>query len=257
MYLVYVGESGNTGNSTNDSRQPHHVYLALMIHDGQWNEIKAEFNYVCRHFFGPAFGREGGIRQLRAGQILQGTSFFSSWPRSKRLELIQILLSILIKRETPLLVSYVDKQEYATAQNSGSGSQLAGRGLWQSAFSRLVFSLDLYLDEMNMAAMSQEEMIRGDPVKIQERAAIIADMANHSDRRVMRELLQTELDLPTGTLLENVYFVRAPDSHCTQLANICAYFLRRHLQQPDRPSPQYIALEEGRLLEVIYPVQFE
>lgn len=257
MYLVYVGESGHTGTSINDPSQPHHVYLALMVHDEQWNEIKAEFSYICRLHLGHALGEEGTPSELRAGQILQGTSFFSSWPRPKRLRLIDDLLNILIKRETPILVSYVDKHEFASAGQRDSSRHPWWRGPWESAFSRLVFSLDLYMDEMNMAAMSQADVARGDQVKIMERAAIIADIANHNDRDFMQELLRTEVDLPTGVVLENVYFVKARYSHCTQLARICAYFVRRQLQQPSQPNPQYAALEEGRLIEVVYPVQFQ
>ena len=255
MYLVYMGESGNTGTTLNDPNQPHHVYLGLMIHEDLWEKINLEFSQVCHSYFGRSLGEPSAPRELHGSEILQGRGFFSSWPKARRVELIDDLLNILRRRETPAIISYVNKQEFAAAKEADSGRQHWWRGPWEPAFSRFVFALDLYLDELNMTKMSPDEMARGDPVKVRDRAAIIADEAKPFDRQFMQQFLRTEIDIPTGSVVENVYFVRSQDSHCTQLADICAYFVRRHLHQPSRPNPQYLALEESHVIQVIYPVQ--
>ena len=255
MYLVYMGQSGNTGTSLKDPNQSHHVYAGLMIHEDQWNGIKVEFSQVCRRYFERNLGEPTTPKELHATEILHGKGFFSSWPKARRLQLIDDLLNILIGRETPLIVSYVDKQEFASARQTDSDRQHWWQGPWEPVFSRFLFCLDLYIDEMNMAAMPEEELIRGAPVRISERATIIADEGKSVDPQFMQEFLNTEIDLPTGAVLENVYFTRSQDSQCTQLANICAYFVRRHLDQPSRPSSHYTALEEGHVLHVMYRVQ--
>jgi hypothetical protein len=45
-------------------------------------------------------------------------------------------------------------------------------------------------------------------------------------------------------------------SPCTQLANLCAYIARRWLQNPSAPQPYFDALRDGKVVQVIYPVQF-
>ncbi len=255
MYLVYLGESGNTGTSLNDPNQPHHVYVGLMVQEDRWNEIKVAFSQICYIYLGRSLGEADTPAALRTADIVQGKGFFSSWTKPRRLQFIDALLDILVQRQTPLIVSYVDKREFASAGQTDNQQQHRWQGPWEPAFSRLVFSLDIYMDELNMALMSSEEMHGGGPWEIKERAAIIADAGKDVGPQLMQQLLKSEIDLPTGAVLENIHLVRSEDSHCTQLADMCAYFLRRWLQQPSRPNPQYTALQEGHVLEVLYQVQ--
>ena len=255
MYLVYLGESGSTGTSFNDPNQPHHVYGGLMIHEDQWNETNAEFSQLCQRYFEHGRGEAGAPKELRATEMVHGKGCFSSWAKDRRLQLVDDLLGIVTRRSTPMIVTYVDKQEFLSARQDESDGPHRWRGPWEPAFSRFVFSLDLLMDELNMEAMSPEDLARGAPVKVRERAVIIADEANCTDPHFMQEFLKTEIDIPTGAVLESIHFSRAEESHFAQLADICTYFVRRHLQQPSRPNPQYSALETSRVIQVIYPVR--
>jgi hypothetical protein len=112
------------------------------------------------------------------------------------------------------------------------------------------------MDELNLAAMPQEELMRGAPVSIGERATIISDRTTPGGTEVMQRLLRTEIDLPTGAVHESTYLARTEDSHCTQLADLCTYIFRRHLQRPDQPDPRYASLEDGHVIQVVHQVQF-
>ncbi|SVD16351.1 uncharacterized protein METZ01_LOCUS369205, partial [marine metagenome] len=109
MYLVYLGESGNTGVSVADSNQPHHVHVGLLIHESQSISIKGEFDALCRRHFGRPLGEAGTPDEIRPSDVFQGRGAFTSWTVEKRHELIQDCLSVLIRRETPLIATYVDK----------------------------------------------------------------------------------------------------------------------------------------------------
>ena len=256
MYLVYTSESGDTGRSTADPSQPHHVYGALMVHEGQWDPIRTDFRAVCRHYIGNDLGSPDTPSRLNARHINQGKDAFASWPTSRRSEFIDDLLKILIQRETPLLVMYVDKGEFSTALMGDDPNNTRWNQPWEPAFARLAYYLDLYMDELNLAAMPQAELMRGAPVRIEERATIISDRPGAGDVEVMQRLLKTEIDLPTGAVHENAYLARTQDSHCTQLADLCTYIFRRHLQQPDQPDPLYTSLEEGHVIQVVHQVHF-
>ena len=56
MYLVYAGESGNTGSSLNDPNQPHHVHVGLLVHESQSVAVTGEFDALFRRHFGQAPG---------------------------------------------------------------------------------------------------------------------------------------------------------------------------------------------------------
>ncbi len=66
MYLVYVGESGNTGNSVSDPNQPHHVQIGLLVHESQSVSINGEFNALFRRHFGAPPGEQGMPASSRA-----------------------------------------------------------------------------------------------------------------------------------------------------------------------------------------------
>ena len=256
MYFVYTSESGDTGRSTSDPSQPHHVYAGLMVHEGQWEPIRKDFRAVCRHYLGNELGAADVPSRLSTRHLLQGNGAFSSWPRPRRSELIDDLLNVLILRETPLLVMYVDKAKFAAALASNDPNNTRWNQPWEPAFARLAYYLDLYMDELNLAAMPQEELMRGAPVSIGERATIISDRTTPGGAEVMQRLLSTEIDLPTGAVHESTYLARTEDSHCTQLADLCTYIFRRHLQRPDQPDRRYASLEDGHVIQVVHQVQF-
>ena len=52
MYLVYLGESGNTGKSANDPTQQHHVHAGILVHESQCIAMNGEFNALFRRHFG-------------------------------------------------------------------------------------------------------------------------------------------------------------------------------------------------------------
>lgn len=255
MYLVYLGESGDTGTSLNDPNQPHHVLVGLLVHDTLWEGINAEFDVVCQGHFLNSPGERDAPKEIRLAEVFQGRGAFSSWPKARRDHLIDDLLNILAKRQTPLIVAYVHKGDFAAAQPSESGRKADWQAPWVPAFSRLLFSLDILMDDFNMESMTSEQLHRGDTVGLKERATIMVNAAKRSDSRSMQQLIRTEVDLPTGAILEGIHFAIPEESHCTQLADMCAYFMRRRFQQPDLPNPQYDALEEAHVLQVIYPVQ--
>ena len=255
MYLVYLGESGDTGTSLNDPNQPHHVVVGLMVHETLWEGINAEFDVVCQgHFLNSPSGQEAP-KGIRIADVFQGRGPFGSWPKARRDLLINDLLNILTRRQTPLIVAYMHKGDFAAAEPTEFGRKEGWQAPWVPAFSRLLFSLDILMDEFNTEDMSAPEMHQGATVEVNERATIIASAARRSDSRSMQDLIRTEVEVPTGAILEGIHFANSEESHCIQLADMCAYFMRRRFQQPDLPNPQYDALEEAHVLQVIYPVQ--
>ena len=254
MYLVYLGESGNTGTSINDANQSHHVHVGLMVHESQSISIGGEFDALCRRHFGRPLGEPGTPKELRPGDIYQGRGAFTSWPQLKRNELIQDCLSIMIRRETPLLTAYVNKKEFAQVRAKGDDPN----ALWQNpseiAMSRFLFALNMFVDELNMSTMDQQQLMESE-WPIANFAMVVAGDGRSVEPRFMTEFLKSEDGQDSTAVLGAFCYVGAEHSVGTQLANMCAYFARRWLQNPSAPNPYFDALRDGKVVQVIYQVQ--
>ena len=255
MYLVYVGESGNTGNSVGDSNQRHQVYSGLVIHENQYVAINGEFNALCRRHFGQPLGGDGTPAHLRPADVYQGSGFFRSWAPEKRAELIQDCLNILIRREAPVIITYVDKVQLAQARENGNEAVSDWSSPPEAITSKFLFALNMYMDEAAVADIPPDHIMEATG-PIQDYALVVAQSGKSVRPDYMSRFLHAEVEIPTPIVLEDLCYTSPGASVCTQLANICAYFTRRWLQNPGGSNGYFDALRDGRVIQVVYPVQF-
>lgn len=254
MFLTYVGESGSTGASAADPSQPHLVYTGLLVHESQSISMNGEFSALCRRHFGAPLGEEGAPSQIRPVDVYQGLGHFASWPAMKRNELIQDCLEIMVRRETPVIVSYINKQEFVDAKADGD-SPIAT--MWdsptESVVNKFLFALSMFLDELNMSNLTGDQIMEGG-LPISNFSMVVAPAGASVESRFMTEFLRSDEGMDATALLQNFCFVDPEHSVGNQLSNLCAYFVRRWLQNPDRPQPYFDGLRENKVIQVIYPV---
>ena len=254
MFLTYLGESGSTGKSAADASQPHLVYAGLLVHESQSMSMNGEFSALCRRHFGAPLGEQGAPTEIRPVDVYQGLGYFASWPPVKRNELIQDCLGIMIRRETPVVTSYINKKEFAEAKAAGDSPMAM---LWDSptepVLSKFLFALTMFLDELNMSNMSGDEIMDGG-VPIANFSLVVAQNGTSVKPGSMTDFLRSDDGLDATGLIENICFVDPEHSVGTQLSNLCAYFIRRWLQNPDQPQPYFDGLRENKVIQVIYPV---
>ncbi len=254
MHLVYMGQSGQTGTSVGDPSQPHEVVAGLMLHETQTVSVNGEFDALCRRHFGAPLGQPGAPVQIRPVDLFQGLRHFAPWPPERRSELIQDCLNILIRRETPLIAACIDKRELASARaNATSPAALLWNNPIEPVMSRFLFALSMYLDEMNMSNLNHDQIMAGD-LPVSQFALIVAQEGANIKPRFLPEFLRSDEGIDATALHENFCFVNAEDSPGMQLANLCAYFIRRWLQTPNNPNPYFETLRDNRVVQVIYPV---
>ncbi len=253
MYLVYMGQSGNTGNSTADPCQPHQVYTGLLVHESQVVSMTGEFEALCRRHFGSPLGEAGTPKELRPVDVYQGLRHFSSWPQANRNQLVQDCLNILVRRETPVIAAYVNKQDLSDARASGDSPSALWENPTEPVISRFLFALNMFLDELSMTSMSHDQIMAGQ-LPISDFALVVARHGDSVEPRFMTEFLRSDDGQDATAMLGSFCFVEPEHSVGTQLANLCAYFARRWLQNPDSPQPYFEALRDNRVIQVIYPV---
>ena len=253
MYLAYLGQSGNTGNSLKDANQPHHVYAGLLVHESQSISMNGEFDALYRRHFNRTLGEPGGPKGIRAREVYQGIGVFSSWPVAKRHELIQDCFDILIRRQTPIVVAYIDKGDFAQSRAGGNGEVR-----WQSpsepVISRFLVALNLFMDELNIAGVDPQDLMTVE-FQIKDFALVVAGDDRSVKPRFMTQFLRSDEGIDSSALLNDFCFVNLEDAVGVQLANMCAYFTRRWLQNPASPHPYFDALRDGNVVQVIYPVR--
>ena len=256
MYLVFLSESGLAGTGANDPNQPHHVHAGLLVHENQYIAMTGEYNALMQRHQGDRPGSDGAPASLNPRHIYQGTGPFRGWRPERRAELIQDCLSILIRRETPLLVSYINKDEFASA-SATEGNPLYGHtDPSRLAFSRFLLALTMFLDENVMSQMNPDDIMQS-VWNVNDYAMLMAGAESPSISAALAEFLSAESD----TVSPNIYddLMVAPAATCAggQLASICAYVVRRWLQQPAAAHGYFDALRDGRVVQVIYPYQFD
>ncbi len=255
MYVVFLGESGNTGASLGDPNQPHHVHTGLVFHESQMMSVSGEFNALCRRHFGRPLGEPGTPRELRPVDLYQGSGPFSSWKPDRRGELVQDCLSILIRREAPLLAAYVNKQEFAGVKARGDSPD----SLWSDpsaiTIDRFLLALNMFVDELNMANLNTEQLMQS-AWPVADFMMVVARDEGSVAPGSITQFLQTDEGQDTTAVINNLSFAGPEHSVGIQLSNMCAYFTRRWLQDPSRPHPYFEALRDGKVVQVIYPVQF-
>ena len=194
MYLVYLGESGNTGNSVNDPHQPHHVHVGLLVHESQSIPMGGEFNALWRRHFGRPLGEAGSLKELRPADLYQGCGAFASWPPVKRKDLVQDCLGILIQREIPLIIAYVDKKEFAQVQARGDDPN----PLWENpsgvTLSRFLLALSMFVDELNMSTLDSQQLMENIwPIKRELQLKYLREHSTWTDLWIMVLTLKVHL----------------------------------------------------------------
>jgi hypothetical protein len=254
MFLTYVGESGSAGNNAADPAQPHLVYTGLLVHESQSISMNGEFSALCRRHFGAPLGDQGAPTEIRPVDVYQGLGYFASWPPLRRNELIQDCLGIMVRRETPVIVSYINKNEFAEAKTAGDSPMAT---MWESptepVLNRFLFALSMFLDELNMSVLSEDQIMDG-ALPTANFALVVAQTGTSVKSGIMTDFLRSDEGIDATGLMQNFCFVDPEHSVGTQLSNLCAYFVRRWLQHPDRSHPYFDGLRENKVIQVIYPV---
>ena len=247
MYLVYVGQSGVPG----DPASPHpplHVTTGLMVHEESLQSVKAQFDVICHGFFGAMLGSPGVPDSLCASDLVLGNGPFASWPLERRERMVESLVNIMTRRETPVIAAYVSSEKF-TAGDAWSEP-------WHAAFSRVVYSLDMLMDEINVEqAPPTLNPHDAPPIEVKERAVIVAESSMAARSRTVDELVRTSLDLPTGSVADNVLY-SGQFSHCHLLADLCAYFVGTGVQDTSDGGNTLTELQEAHVIQVVYPVEF-
>lgn len=227
MHLIYLDESGNTGNNLTDPGQPIFVLCALVVPEEQWLPVEKALDAVIERFF-PA-PRPGDF-EVHANEIINARGFFRQFSIQHRLDFFAALAGVAQSHGLKLIHRALAKKRYARwlADRFGSGVVINPH---IAAFPLVAQVINAYLKELP-----------GSPLGI-----LISD-ENKDVVRGVEKSIRTLRGGASGALqldriVEKGFFIESKKSVLLQLCDVCAYGVRRMEEQkagaPIKPIDQH------------------
>lgn len=121
MHLVYIDESGNTGNNLQDPQQRVLVMSALIVPEAKWQALEAALRSLIENFFG---GKVPDDFELHASDLRSGKKYFSGITVTKRIQLRDECMAIAAAMGLKFVYRAIDKHRYKNWHDKKCGAGL-------------------------------------------------------------------------------------------------------------------------------------
>ena len=214
MHLIYLDESGNTGNNLQETQQPIFVLASLVVPEQKWLPLETELQAAVDRFF-PA-PRPDDF-EIHANEIINPRGFFRQFPVQQRLDFFQAWMAIANKHQLKVIYRAIAKKRYARwlLEEFGSGVMINPH---IAAFSLVAHVLNDYLRSLPGTPLG---MFISD-----ENKEVVHDV-----EKSIRLLRVDQSTLRLSQIIEKGFFIASDQSLPLQLCDLCAFCLRRLEEQ--------------------------
>ncbi len=227
MYLVYLDESGNSGNNLADPQQPVFLLCAMVVNESCWLALERDLAAVVdKHFPRP---RPDGF-EIHATELRNGQGAFEGMSVDDRLAFRNGWMDVAAKHGVKLIYRAIQKKRYQTWQHATFGAGVSINP-HVAAFALLSRVVDDYLRALD-----------GSPLGIfvsDENKEIMADV--EKSIRVLRGASGT---LKLNQIIEKGFFIDSSQSLLLQLCDLLAFSLRK-MEEIKAGLPAKTVDEEG------------
>ncbi len=226
MYLAYLDDSG-----TGDKKENFQVVTAVIVKDERFSNLEVRIGAALEAILSPE--KIEHFEEFHACQLYGGYGVFDSVEQPKRFDLIELLLQSLTLSGIPVVYGAVDKAKLA-AQLYGSAEPLD-----------VCFRVCLEGVEEWIARILPHDL-----------ALLIADDFGDSKTKTMltksfrnlRKRLRPPWELgKLQHLHDGLYFGNSKDSIGIQLADLCGYFIAKHLNGDDKVAEAFYSQIEKHI----------
>lgn len=210
MHLIYLDESGNTGNNLHDTSQPIFVLGALIVPEQKWLKLEAELGAAIELAF-PA-PRPDDF-EVHGTEIINPRGYFRAFPIQKRLDFFKSWLDVAQRNELKFIYRAIAKKRYAAWLQSAFGSGV---------------SINPHVAAFSLVAQVVNELLRtspGAPLGMfisDENQQVVGDV-----EKSIRLLRGDQSSLRLGQIIEKGFFIESDKSLPLQLCDLCTYAARR------------------------------
>lgn len=210
MHLIYLDESGNTGNNLVDPQQPVFVLGALIVPEEKWRAIEAEISTIVADYFQ---GPPPENFEIHATDIRNGTQEFRGTPVEERIALRDDLLALANRFELRLVYRAIVKKRYASWLDKTFGAGITINP-HIAAFPLVAQTLNHYLRNLGEDALG---ILINDDNK-----DVVADL-----ERTTKLLRSNDGTLQLDRIIEKSFFIDSSKSSLLQLADLCIFHARK------------------------------
>jgi uncharacterized protein DUF3800 len=242
MRIAYLDEAG-TGNIDNE---PIVVVAGVIVHaDGQWRAVEDRLKDLVTKYI-----RE----EDRTGFCFHGTDIYSGsklftldrYPREQRSQMLEELCRLPHDLSLPIVYGPVNRKEMREKYPAAPPDELLKVCLGIAA-SVCMFTIERYMrtrypDEVAFVVHENNEQSR-DLVR-----SIHNEYRNpHDAVKKFQDAHNAAYGLPFKNIIDTAHFAEKRDTPILQLADICAFVIKRRLM--GKPySDRYIAPMEGQIV---------
>jgi hypothetical protein len=215
--LLYLDEAGISKRD----EEPYLVVAGMIVHgDRDWKPLQARIDVLVREYI-PEEDREDFV--FHATELFSGGKYFTreKWPREKRWEILRKLVSIPHAMHLPVISGWVDRSE-SIFEDSDAPDVLAHT----MAFCQCLISAERwmrYFCENDVAMVIAEDT---QSVKPSLKGAL---RTLRDPKRLVELQLDDVPNLPLQKIVDTVHFAGKRESGPLQIADACAFVLKRHL----------------------------
>ncbi|HWL92881.1 MAG TPA: DUF3800 domain-containing protein [Phycisphaerae bacterium] len=211
MHLVYLDESGNSGNNLNDSQQPVFVLCAMIVPENQWLKLERELAAaVDKHFPRP---RPNNF-EVHGTELRTARGFCKGMSVGARVAFRDEWMDIAAENGVKLIHRAIDKKRYQKWLHATFGTGVVINP-HVAAFASVARVVDDYLNALPGPPLG---MFISDDNK-----EIVADV-----EKSIRVLRGTEGTLRLSQIIEKGFFIDSAHSLPLQLCDVFALSLRKH-----------------------------
>ena len=229
MHLAYLDESTTSGQIA--------IFGAVVVPSGAWGWTERLHGIAIEQLF-PVNEVEEKFKEFHAFELFNGEGAFKGIEERKRFSAIQVLLMSLRQYNIPFIYGAVDEKKLA---NSSYAKSLFGTARPVSAAFRLCA-----LAVEDWARKRHPQLDQGVALDYADNYLLIAD--NTTDQELKKQL-QTSYKIlrsshpystpkPHDNRLwhshDEMYFGDSVSCLGIQLADLCTYFMQRHLAKRDK-----------------------
>ena len=215
MRHLYLDEAGT-------SNEPFTVVAGFMLHvDDQYQDVVDFLDSMARELFGDRLSPEF---VFHAKDLWHGSGFFprEEWPRERRMEILVKIAGLPVQLNAPVIYAAVSRDEISQEKFGKEAVRIRH----QSAFQQ---------------ALLEAEKILADRYPDERAFAIVEDHATHRkhlqrifglmyDKDTIFDLKQIGIEHPYQRLVETPLFQPKNGTSPVQVADVCAFLIRRRLE---------------------------
>ena len=209
MYLIYLDESGNTGNNPADAQQPVFLLCALVVKETCWQSVERDLEESFERNF-PAL--HAANVEVHGADIRSGNNDFRGLPFESRSNFLKEWLLIAEKHELAVVYRAIEKKRYHTwLQSAFSGGVVINPHV--AAFALVSRVVNDFLAKNKQLGIFISD----------ENKEIVKDI-----EKSIKVLRGTDGDLRLGSIIEKGFFIDSKKSRVLQLCDIFAIVLRKY-----------------------------